>query len=161
MSNAPNPRHSLHPSQGGWKALAPSRSVVSLFRPDFGVSGAGLEALYLDTALYELGLREPDPRCLEWHAHLEGMTEPLGSLARELWRLLQEVVGEPRVPQAGPVSGGGFQFVWDRDEHHLEIEILADRTLEWFYRNRRTGNLEGGECALDLPDRARQLLQLL
>jgi len=61
---------------------------------------------------------------------------------------------------AGPLPEGGFQFVWDREEHHLEIDILPDHSTEWFYRNRRTGQIAGDEAPAGaaLPNQLRDFL---
>jgi hypothetical protein len=150
MSNAAQPRHSLHPAKGGWKAIALPRSGFPLFQPQFHASGAGEEAKYLDCTLEALILGgESLPR--EWHSYLERLPDANGRLARELWRMLRAAFAQVAVPQAGPVPEGGFQFVWDEGEHHLEIDILADRTIEWFYRNRRTNDVVGDDGIHEIP----------
>jgi hypothetical protein len=47
-----------------------------------------------------------------------------------------------------------LQFTWDRNEHHLDIDIVNDPekggTIDWFYRNRTTGKTDSGEQSLDM-----------
>jgi hypothetical protein len=144
------PPLSLHPAKE-WIPLEPGGGAS--FSPAYQVIGAGAEARFLDL--------RPD-NLHDWLAYLEGLCEPSGDLARGLWQLLCDSLGWAPVPQAGPLPDGGFQFVWDRDEHHLEIDVLPERRMEWFYRNRRTGQVAGDEIAAhSLPEAVRNYLALL
>ena len=48
------------------------------------------------------------------------------------------------IPQTSITVNGALQFVWDKNEHHLELEILNGK-YEWFYRNRLTNKFDGEE----------------
>jgi hypothetical protein len=45
------------------------------------------------------------------------------------------------VPAACTGPDGQLQYVWDRDEHHLELNFSPSESASFFYRNRRTGDL--------------------
>jgi hypothetical protein len=48
-------------------------------------------------------------------------------------------------------------------DHHFDIDLCSDGTLEWFWSNRRTREIEGDEAlpqAAGLPPRALELLRL-
>jgi hypothetical protein len=151
-------RHSLHPAKDGWKPIRPQRSHRSLFHPLVEVSGAGVEAQFLATAGLLL-LGEDDLLMSQWLCYLERLHDVTGDLARGLWDALCSLGTRVPVPQAGPLPEGGFQFVWDRGEHHLEVDILPDRSFEWFYRNRRTGDVAGDDSAAGaLPEVVRAQL---
>jgi hypothetical protein len=147
-------RPQFHSPGGGWKTLRPPPSAERLFYASPTVSGAGIGASFLFTQNLRLHRADhvdgyhDDPRLRAWLAHLDGIKEPNGSLARELWATL-EAFTFPAIPQAGSLPDGGFELVWDREEHHLEIDVLSDRTVEWFYRNRRTEDLAGADATLE------------
>ena len=44
-------------------------------------------------------------------------------------------------PDAAPADDGHVFYVWDHDEHHLDVEVFPDGTMELFYRNRATEEL--------------------
>lgn len=102
------------------------------------------------------------PLLREWCAQLASLRGPDGCLAREMWSKLCRTFQTVPIPQAGPLPDGGFQFVWDRGDHHLEIDVLPDAKLEWFYRNRKTGEVAGEDVdAGDLPGSLRTRFALL
>ena len=48
-------------------------------------------------------------------------------------------------PHAGPTPEGALQLVWDKGEHHVDIDIYPTGTFEWFYSNRATSAIDGQE----------------
>lgn len=46
-------------------------------------------------------------------------------------------------PQMVLSEDGRVFMQWDKDDHHLEIEMPADKQAEVFYQNRRTGDFWG------------------
>ena len=97
----------------------------------------------------------PNPPIVEdekWTAFLNGLSGNYADAARALWGKLVRSVPQIRIPQAGPTPDGSFQLVWDRGEHHVEVDVYPEGHLEWFYRNRRTGEVEGADEQIgDLP----------
>lgn len=77
----------------------------------------------------------------QWDAHLANLSLPVvhAEAVRSVWAGLRRQVLALPVPSAGPSDDGEvFQLVWDREVHHLEIDIKGDETAEWFYMRRDT-----------------------
>lgn len=97
-----------------------------------------------------------------WNEYLNKVTGPERDLVRELWIGLKKIVGESlAVPQAGPVAGAVFGFIWEAKEQYIEIELLSNGHFDWFYTNKVTGAYEGrdGCSLLDFPARLAELLR--
>ena len=100
--------------------------------------------------------------------YLTTLTRPEGPLAAHHVRLVcgfwQELRSSFRgafpVPQASPTPDLGLLMLWDRDRHHLEVEIYEDGTYDWFYRDRETESYLGDE-GLALDFRPPELLDHL
>jgi hypothetical protein len=72
------------------------------------------------------------------------------SLQKELGKKLNNNIVFLQLPQyGGPFEDGIYQFVWNYDKHHLEIDLLSDNSLEWFYLNRENKETNGGNCAIN------------
>ena len=72
----------------------------------------------------------------EWTEWLEGEGR---EKAKNLWYSVSRIVPAIPPPQAGPLDDEeGFQFVWNVNEHHLEIDTSESVEFEWFYYNRKT-----------------------
>lgn len=92
---------------------------------------------------------------------LNRLSKPYAEIARRVWTSIAERVDNIDVPQAGPTPDGGFQFVWDKGPHHIEVDAYPDGRLEWFYRNRLTGEVEGAdEATSDIPPTLAARLEL-
>ena len=69
--------------------------------------------------------------------------------ARSMWkRIATSTDNAICVPDASAGPNGEFAFIWDRGEHHLELEVMPDSTVEFFYRNRSTGALWGQDSSV-------------
>ena len=53
------------------------------------------------------------------------------------------------VPDACPGSKNNFMYTWSKSEHYLECEIFGAGEIEFFYRNRNTGEVWGEDTTLD------------
>lgn len=62
-----------------------------------------------------------------------------------LWANLSRAIAALPIPEAGPTADGAFQFVWDRDRYHLDIDIRDDGTMDWFYSDRNSGKSDMGD----------------
>jgi hypothetical protein len=62
----------------------------------------------------------------------------------ELMEQLRDRLG-PRlaVPLTQPTVDGAIQLAWDAGRHYLDIDIFSDGTMQWFYRDRETKELDG------------------
>lgn len=56
------------------------------------------------------------------------------------------------IPAACTGPDGQVCYVWDNNEHHLEIEFIPDSPIEFFYRNRETGECFDSELCGPLSD---------
>jgi hypothetical protein len=78
-----------------------------------------------------------DEYSAEWLAYLQGLKErpeyaALAPRIEEFWLWVSEKLW---APEATPTDDG-FLLIWDRDEHHLQVELFHDGSYDWFYRNR-------------------------
>lgn len=63
--------------------------------------------------------------------------------ACRLWEITTQLA--PRAPTAITqlTREGALQMAWNKREQYLDIEVLPDCKLVWFYRDRVTGLVEG------------------
>jgi hypothetical protein len=81
----------------------------------------------------------------------ELITARVARLAWTAWTALSDSTGNALlVPDASPGPDGQLLYTWDRDEHHLELEVFADAPAEFFYENEASG--EAGEATLDIGE---------
>lgn len=88
----------------------------------------------------------------EWLKFLFGLvdagyvSESQVSHVRAFWEELKNRIGRPlRLPITMPAGDGSIQLAWSTKEHYLDIDMFADGSYEWFYRNRFTDELDGTE----------------
>jgi len=63
-----------------------------------------------------------------------------------LWSGIQALYGASSpLPTAGPTEDEWLYLAWNSNTHYLEVEFHTDGRVEWFYRDRRTGETEGTE----------------
>lgn len=105
----------------------------------------------------------------KWLEYLSNLSSPNKELANKLWNKLKEHFPNIPIPLAGPFhcnDDNFFQFAWDKNEHHLEIDIY-EYELDWFYRNRESDTYAGSDCLLyasDLnkyPDLTRHIKKII
>lgn len=53
------------------------------------------------------------------------------------------------VPDACPGHSNNFMYTWSRAEHYLECEIFGSDAVEFFYRNRKSGEVWGEDTTLE------------
>ena len=76
----------------------------------------------------------------------DGVSKSTAERCFSVWdRLQSRMGGKMPVPDAASDGWGGIMLVWDKDQHHLELEFFADGTTESFYRNRITGAIYGDD----------------
>jgi hypothetical protein len=70
------------------------------------------------------------------------VSHSLAETARTIWEQ-GVVVTDDRilVPSATAVEGGPIRYTWDHGDNHLEAEIPDSGPVEWFYQNRKTGEV--------------------
>jgi hypothetical protein len=83
-----------------------------------------------------------------------GFTEQVLDLSSVVWQRLKQVFEETQglsleVPDACPGAKDNFIYTWSKAEHYLECEIFGSGEIEFFYRNRTTGENWGKETTLE------------
>jgi hypothetical protein len=84
-------------------------------------------------------LRRLKEYSFEWTAYVSKLKEKpeltaIAPRVEEFWHWISKDLW---APEANPTDDG-FLLVWDRDEHHLQVELFREGTYDWFYRNRDT-----------------------
>ncbi|WP_293330940.1 hypothetical protein [Microcoleus sp. CAWBG58] len=80
-------------------------------------------------------------------------SERVLNLSWSVWKALKSLF-EARgrcleVPDACPGSKDNFMYTWSESEHYLECEIFGTGEIEFFYRNRKTGEVWGEDTTLE------------
>ncbi|GEM_PF-4763007 len=57
-------------------------------------------------------------------------------LAREAWKEIERSLSFLLPPIVSTVENAQVMFSWDKNEHHLVIEVFPNRSVELFYSNR-------------------------
>jgi hypothetical protein len=85
----------------------------------------------------------------DWNQYLNDMTAKHGDLGQALARFWDyaKILNAP-VPCAAPSEDDTtFHVAWDMKQFHLDVDIIADGSWEWFFRNRKTEGIDGGTDA--------------
>lgn len=61
--------------------------------------------------------------------------------ACRLWEITTQLRAPTAITQL--TKEGALQMAWNKQEQYLDIEVLPDCKLVWFYRDRVTGLVEG------------------
>ncbi|MEG4582984.1 hypothetical protein QUA71_25715 [Microcoleus sp. MON1_C5] len=81
-------------------------------------------------------------------------TEKVLNLSWSVWEELKSLFEKTKglcleVPDACPGSKDNFMYTWSKSEHYLECEIFGTGEIEFFYRNRNTGEVWGEDTTLE------------
>jgi hypothetical protein len=79
------------------------------------------------------------------------ITAPTAALAVQMLQAVREATPQLPEPDASATCEGDVLFTWDRGEHHLELQVYDDGAGDLFYRDRETGEIEGGAFHLGSP----------
>lgn len=83
---------------------------------------------------------------IDYDDYLNQISWKYKHLVIDLWNKLNEIVTNIIPPQSGQsYDGKSFFLCWSKNEHYLDIDLFADGSLEWFYRNRTTQECSGTE----------------
>ena len=87
--------------------------------------------------------------------HQPSLSRKCISATRTLWAALADELPALPDPETGHSEHGGLQLFWDWGVMHVNADVLPDGTLEWFARNRETGETWGAEgCSVHDAPRA-------
>ena len=80
------------------------------------------------------------------------ISQSTATLALRAWASISELLAQNLpVPDAAPGPEGQLLFVWNKGEHHLELEIFPDSPSEFFYFNRVTNESWEDEYNANTP----------
>lgn len=97
----------------------------------------------------------------EWFEYLAQMsdrgrlTTQLMTQVRSIWAELNERLGRRLpLPITTPTDEGTVQLAWNTKTQYVDIEVYPDGSIEWFYRNRTTDEVDGtdDERCLEISD---------
>ncbi len=92
-----------------------------------------------------------------WRAFLATVEHQFGlqisTASERIWTTLVSDLGTPPIPVAVVGPEGGLELVWDTGLRRLDVELLREGGLHWFYRDRSTAEHGGteDEPVADLP----------
>lgn len=95
----------------------------------------------------------------KWQAYLHDIGKFGGEIshdqittARVVWRTITSLFGlAAPLAITQPTSEAALQMAWNRQNEYLDIEILPDCRVAWFYRNRITSSVDSsGEEPIDV-----------
>lgn len=141
------------------RALFFSAATTSVFGDSVFISTSGsfsgttIEPL--EQEVLELSSRE-----MAWQEFVSGLQES-GSICaeqilevRKFWRQLTNVFGiSAPLPITQPTDEHAIQLAWNSSSEYLDIEFLPKNKVNWFYRNRKTGEILGTdeEPIIEIP----------
>jgi hypothetical protein len=81
------------------------------------------------------------------------LTDEQAAAAPRLWARVRQLQPHLLPPHTGIAEDGSLLMAWDRGHHHLDLEVLPNGTVEWFYLDRASDRAEGEdvEAGGDLP----------
>lgn len=99
----------------------------------------------------------PAQQHLDWLARLSTDDDPpvtpeTAARAVKLWEAIRSASGgRMPVPAACTGPDGEMFHSWDWGRHHLEVEIIPSKPVQWFYRDRETEEFTGADQADGQP----------
>lgn len=86
-----------------------------------------------------------------WRLYVESLKQPIGEFAPahvqavlRLWTAARRALGDlVSLPLTQPAADGAIQLAWEKGPHYFQVDIYSDSTIEWFYRNRATNEIDG------------------
>lgn len=94
---------------------------------------------------------------------IDGYPQETTNALRQFWcNLLKQLPNVPLLP--GVVDGeeeSSLLLVWDIGEHKLDVEVLPNGSIFWFFINRTTKQVEGTDDKpiITIPKRIIELFQ--
>ncbi|MBP3958624.1 hypothetical protein J8F10_25535 [Gemmata sp. G18] len=88
----------------------------------------------------------------------------LAHRAKVVWHVAWiSLEGALPVPAAAAITDGPVEYFWEIGAHQMSVEIPVEGACHWFYRNKTTGEVWGGDNPTDdvLPLRIVRYLERL
>ncbi len=103
-----------------------------------------------------------------WPEYLERIAahSAEGAIARAVWTAAVQTVPGLPTPRAAysPEEDPAAHIAWGAGDLHVDIDVMRGGAIEWFYRNRATGECDGSdgpEAAAPLPAKFVERLTLV
>ncbi|MGD0680376.1 MAG: hypothetical protein ABSC94_33805 [Polyangiaceae bacterium] len=64
---------------------------------------------------------------------------------RSFWTKLTRAIPSLPFPAAAPTADGEIQLSWDKEQHHLDLDVRSDGTIDWFYMDRLSSLRDSGD----------------
>lgn len=96
---------------------------------------------------------------IEWLEFLESLDN---EIVVSFWKMLLRY--NIRIPDTAGKTEEGIVFCWDSSKHHLDIDLLDDKTWEWFYSSRDFCYHDGDEnlsVSDEIPSKLLKYLNLV
>jgi hypothetical protein len=89
----------------------------------------------------------PEPDAVRWARFLadlqgHGLTDRQAAALRSTWQEIVERVGADAPLPMVTAHDDHVSLAWNREHEYLDVQLFADG-LEWFYRGRQRGDVEG------------------
>ena len=106
-----------------------------------------------------------------WHQFIDGLAAAgqfrahhLSAVRRTYEEIRQRVGRRLPLPVTQPTQEGAIQLAWDDGARFVDVEVFADGTMHWYYRDRSRGQIDGtdDEPVRGVPvDLVARLIELL
>jgi hypothetical protein len=88
---------------------------------------------------------------IQWYRYLDGLPTVDSSICgahiekvKELWHALRRMIGvQIPVPTTAVTSDGAIELAWDNGEEYIDVDVLPDGAVHWYYRHRGKGTTDG------------------
>jgi GNAT superfamily N-acetyltransferase len=123
-------------------------SAPTTLEAELDVSRATTPAVSISPPAQAIGIKEIEHMEFLMRISSEGSPPPISketaALAAELWHLISQT-SEWKIPVPAAAAGpdGKVFYAWNTKRHHLEAEIIPGQHIEFFYRDRETGECWG------------------
>jgi hypothetical protein len=122
--------------------------------PDFGsaLTNTKPDIVLIEANRNRLGTAVSMDSDLPWQRFIENLGQQHLfrphhlSRVRQVWAHIRNHVG-PRLPLpvTQPTPDGAIQLYWDIHNKYLELDVYADGTLHWFFKDRASSERDGTE----------------
>ncbi len=133
-----------------------SNSAPAILDAELDANMATTPTTHFSPPAQAVGTKEIEHMEFLMRASSEGDPPPISkktaALAAELWELIS-MTSEWKIPVPATAAGpdGKVFYAWNTKRHHLEAEIIPGQPVEFFYRDRETGDCWGEDYVFGTP----------
>lgn len=127
-------------------------SVINIFSTGEKIYEQSIEPIYRLIEDFENNSRIRGEQ-LRKYLDAVGKSENIADYAWDVWQWVKCIFDDAglclEVPDASLGEAETLMYTWSKGEHYLECEIFSDKQIEFFYRNRDSGELWGEDTTLE------------